>query len=165
MGVELSADYTCYDLIVLGGGAAGFFAALSAKIETPAAAVLLIEKTSQVLGKVRVSGGGRCNVTHCCFDPKELVKFYPRGSKELLGPFHQFQPKDTVEWFQTRGVPLKTEKDGRMFPITDSSQTIIDALVGEAKKTGVEVRLKTNVKVLRHPSDEVFNCPLISRAS
>jgi predicted Rossmann fold flavoprotein len=133
------------DLIVIGGGAAGFFAAITAAESAPKARVLMLEKSRDVLSKVRISGGGRCNVTHSCFDPHELVKRYPRGSKELLGPFHAFQPKDTIEWFTKRGVPLKTEEDGRMFPVTDSSQTIIDALTTSAKNAGVE--LLTVVKI------------------
>lgn len=133
------------DLIVIGGGAAGFFAAITAAESAPKARVLILEKSRDVLSKVRISGGGRCNVTHSCFDPYELVKRYPRGSKELLGPFHAFQPKDTIEWFGKRGVPLKTEDDGRMFPVTDSSQTIIDALTTSAKNAGVE--LLTIVKI------------------
>lgn len=134
------------DLIVIGGGAAGFFAAITAKSSFPNSSVVLLEKTSSLLSKVRISGGGRCNVTHSCFEPSELVKNYPRGHKELLGPFHRFQPKDTIEWFRQRGVILKTESDGRMFPITDSSQTIIDCLLNEAKKVGVTISLKQSVE-------------------
>ena len=129
-----------YDLIVIGGGAAGIFAAVQAE-----GSVLLLEKTAVLLSKVRVSGGGRCNVTHACFDPRELVKNYPRGSKELLGPFHRFQPRDTIEWFESRGVSLKTENDGRMFPVTDSSETIIQCLLNEAKKRGVEIQLRQRI--------------------
>lgn len=98
---------------------------------------------------MRISGGGRCNVTHACFEPKELVKNYPRGGKELVGPFHQFQPSDTIQWFQARGVELKTENDGRMFPITNSSETIIHCLLSEASKLGVEIRLKTRIQTIR----------------
>src|SRR4051812_29779280 len=114
---------------IVGGGAAGFFAAISYAEQNPSAEVVILEKTSKVLEKVRISGGGRCNVTHACFDPRELTRNYPRGERELIGPYHQFQPADTVRWFEQRGVHLKTESDGRMFPVTDSSQTIIDTLV------------------------------------
>ncbi len=129
-----------HDLVVIGGGAAGLFAAIAAE-----GSVVVLEKTAVLLAKVRVSGGGRCNVTHSCFDPKELVKNYPRGGKELLGPFHRFQPRDTTLWFESRGVSLKTEDDGRMFPVTDSSQTIIDCLLSEAKKRGVDIQLRQRI--------------------
>ncbi|HUD01644.1 MAG TPA: NAD(P)/FAD-dependent oxidoreductase [Rhabdochlamydiaceae bacterium] len=134
------------NLIVIGGGAAGIFAALAAKQAHPALSVLVLEKTAVLLSKVKVSGGGRCNVTHACFDPQQLVKNYPRGEKELLGPFHRFQPRDTIEWFESRGVKLKTESDGRMFPVTDSSSTIIDCLLSEARKLGVEIRQRQRVE-------------------
>ena len=130
-----------FDLIILGGGAAGIFAACNAHGK-----VLVIEKTAQLLSKVRISGGGRCNVTHSCFDPKELVKNYPRGSKELLGPFYNFGPQDTIDWFAKRGVKLKTEKDGRMFPVTDSSETIINCLLKEAEKLGVKIHTRTRIQ-------------------
>lgn len=135
-----------YDLIVLGGGAAGFFAALRAKNQYPHVKVLLLEKYAALLSKVRVSGGGRCNVTHACFDPVQLSKNYPRGGKELIGPFTRFQPRDTIEWFLDRGVELKTEEDGRMFPTTDSSETIITCLIKEAKELGVEIRIKQRLE-------------------
>ncbi len=128
-------------IVVVGGGAAGFFAAIAAKSASPAADVILLEKTQRVLSKVRVSGGGRCNVTHSCFDPRLLSQRYPRGGKELIGPFNRFQPKDTVEWFASRGVELKSEEDGRMFPVTDSSSTIIDCLQSETERVGVDIRL------------------------
>jgi hypothetical protein len=134
------------DVIVIGGGAAGIFAALAAKASHPDLSVVVLEKTAVLLSKVKVSGGGRCNVTHACFDPNQLVKNYPRGEKELLGPFHRFQPRDTIEWFESRGVKLKTESDGRMFPITDSSSTIIECLLSEARKLGVEIRLRQRVE-------------------
>lgn len=133
-------------IVVIGGGAAGFFGAITSAKTCPHSHVILLEKTRSLLTKVKVSGGGRCNVTHACFDPKELIKNYPRGSKELLGPFHQFQPQDTIEWFEARGVTLKTEDDGRMFPITDSSETIINCLQEEAKKTGVDIRLQQSIE-------------------
>ena len=132
-------------IVIIGGGAAGFFGAITSAKNNPGAQVILLEKTRSLLSKVKVSGGGRCNVTHACFEPSELVKNYPRGSKELLGPFHQFQPTHTIEWFEERGVALKTEEDGRMFPITDKSETIIACLQQEAKKTGVEIRLQQSI--------------------
>lgn len=135
--------------VIVGGGAAGFFAALAVKGANPQREVILIERTAQLLSKVRISGGGRCNVTHSCFDPRELVKHYPRGSKELIGPFHRFQPQDTIEWFRKRGVELKTEKDGRMFPLTDSSETIIDCLLSEAKKLGIKIWTQCKLKSIQ----------------
>src|SRR5438105_9629756 len=113
-------------VIVVGGGAAGFFAAITCAEAAPKTEVLLLERGPQFLSKVRISGGGRCNVTHACFDAREFTRRYPRGDKELIGPFHKFQASDTVAWFESRGVELKTEPDGRVFPTTDSSQTIID---------------------------------------
>lgn len=133
-------------IIVVGGGAAGFFAALNFKESHPDCEVVILEKTRQPLAKVKISGGGRCNVTHSCFEPKSLVSNYPRGNVELLGPFNRFQPKDTLAWFEKRGVEFKTEADGRIFPVTDSSQTIIDCFMNEAKKLKVELRLETSVE-------------------
>ena len=125
-------------MIVVGGGAAGFFAAIScAEKMGDRGSVTLLEATAHPLAKVRVSGGGRCNVTHACFEPRELVKKYPRGGRELLGAFSRFQPRDTVAWFAARGVELKTEADGRMFPITDDSGTIVDCLMQAAAQAGV----------------------------
>lgn len=141
---------------MVGGGASGFFAAISAKTAHPHAHVEIHEKSNKVLSKVRISGGGRCNVTHACFDPKELVKNYPRGSKELLGPFHRFQPKDTIHWFFERGVELKTEGDGRMFPITDSSETIIECLLNEVKKLGIEIKLKARFDLQSCDADRII---------
>lgn len=115
-------------IAIVGAGAAGYFTALQLQECLPEAEVKLYEKATP-LAKVKVSGGGRCNVTHACFEPEELIKYYPRGGKELLGPFHQWQPGDTIAWFAERGVPLKVEEDGRMFPETDRSQTIIDCFV------------------------------------
>ncbi len=128
-------------LAVIGGGAGGFFAAINFAALNHDWEVSIFEKSKQLLGKVKVSGGGRCNVTHACFEPRELVKFYPRGAKELLGPFHVFQPGDMFDWLQQREVSLKTEDDGRVFPITDSSQTIIDCFMAEAKRLGVTIAL------------------------
>lgn len=133
------------NVIIIGGGAAGFFAAITCAEADPLAKIVILEKGNQVLQKVKVSGGGRCNVTHACYDPRELVKNYPRGSKALLGPFNQFAPGDTISWFYDRGVELKTEDDGRMFPTTDDSQTIIDCLMTAAEKAGVKILTNHNV--------------------
>ncbi|TFI51610.1 NAD(P)/FAD-dependent oxidoreductase [Mastigocladus laminosus UU774] len=136
---------TKLQIVIVGGGAAGFFAAIAAAKANPRAHVILLEASHQPLAKVRISGGGRCNVTHACFEPPELVKNYPRGSKALLGAFTRFQPKDTITWFQAHGVQLKTEADNRMFPITDTSETIVNCLMGAAKAAGVELRIGTAV--------------------
>lgn len=137
------------EIVVIGGGAAGFFAAITAaRACTDAghkARVTLLEKGAQFLTKVRISGGGRCNVTHSCFDPRALSTRYPRGERALISPFHRFQPTDTIAWFAARGVSLKTEADGRMFPTTDSSQTIIDCLMHEAQEAGVNLRTRAGV--------------------
>jgi predicted Rossmann fold flavoprotein len=140
-------------VVVIGGGAAGIFAALQAKIAHPSCLVIVLEKSAVFLSKVRVSGGGRCNVTHACFDPQQLIQYYPRGGKELLGPFHRFQPKDTIAWFEERGVLLKTEADGRMFPITNRSETIIDALLNEARSLGVQLRIRQHLISIFHAED------------
>lgn len=127
-------------IAILGGGAAGFFAAIACAETNPAAQITILERGKSVLEKVRVSGGGRCNVTHDCPDARELVKNYPRGSRELLAPFLKFGPTDTVAWFERRGVRLKTEADGRMFPTTDDSATIANCLISSAKNAGVSIR-------------------------
>jgi hypothetical protein len=129
-------------VVIVGGGAAGFFAAVTCAEAAPGAQVTLIEKGSQFLTKVRISGGGRCNVTHACFDPSEFCSYYPRGGQVLKGLFKIFHAADTVAWFENRGVKLKTESDGRIFPVSDFSQTVIDCLLGEAKKA--RVKLLTN---------------------
>ena len=131
--------------MIVGGGAAGFFAAIHCAEAAPHRRVVILEQGGRVLAKVLVSGGGRCNVTHACFDPAELVKRYPRGERELRGPFHGWQPRDTVAWFQARGVDLKAEADGRMFPTTDRSDTIADCLQRAARQAGVEVRTRCGV--------------------
>ena len=128
-----------FDIIIVGGGAAGFFTAINIVEKNPKLKVAILERGSEVLSKVRISGGGRCNVTHACFEPNELVKFYPRGEKELRGPFHQFCSGDTVEWFSNHGVELKIEDDGRMFPVSNSSQTIIDCFLKSTQKLGITV--------------------------
>ena len=135
-------------VIIIGGGAAGFFAAITIGETDQELEVIILEKGNNILQKVKVSGGGRCNVTHACFTPRELVEFYPRGKKELLGPFHQFMTGDTMEWFENRGVPLKIEEDGRVFPVSDSSRTVIDCLTESAKKTGVLVQLNQKVEAI-----------------
>ncbi len=126
-------------VIIIGGGAAGFFTAINAKEMNPELDITILEKGNKVLQKVKISGGGRCNVTHACFEPKELVQFYPRGEKELLGPFHQFMTGDTFEWFENNGIPLKIEKDNRVFPESNSSQTIIDCFLNKTKRLGISV--------------------------
>ena len=135
-----------HQVIVVGGGAAGFFAAITCAEADPAVAVTLLERGPQFLSKVRISGGGRCNVTHACFDARALAVRYPRGERALLAPFRAFQPSDTVAWFAARGVKLKSEADGRMFPITDSSQTIVDCLVQAAQAAGVKLVLNCGVE-------------------
>lgn len=135
-------------VIIIGGGAAGFFAAINCAIKNPAYQITILERTSTVLNKVKISGGGRCNVTHACFDPKDLVKFYPRGEKQLLGPFNRFNPTNTLQWFADRGVKIKRETDGRMFPVTDSSQTIIDCFMGEVKRLGIQIKYSTGLSNL-----------------
>ena len=126
-------------VIIIGGGAAGYFTAINAKEKKPELEVVILEKGKEVLQKVKISGGGRCNVTHACFDPKELVEFYPRGGKELLGPFHQFMTGDTFEWFENRGVPLKIEDDNRVFPQANTSQAIIDCFQKAVDTLGIKV--------------------------
>jgi len=137
-------------VVVIGGGAAGFFAAIAAAERLgPAGRVTLLEGAERVLAKVRISGGGRCNLTHSCFDPAELARRYPRGGRELLGAFHRWQPRDTLEWFARRGVAAKAEADGRMFPVTDDSATVVDCLERAARQAGVEVRLRSPARSLR----------------
>ncbi len=128
-----------FDIIIVGGGAAGFFTAINIVEKNPKLKVAILERGKNVLEKVRISGGGRCNVTHACFEPNELVKFYPRGEKELRGPFHQFCSGDTIEWFEKHGIELKIEDDGRMFPVSNSSQTIIDCFLNTTQKLGISV--------------------------
>ncbi|WP_346880963.1 NAD(P)/FAD-dependent oxidoreductase [uncultured Algibacter sp.] len=134
------------DVVIVGGGAAGFFAAINIAEHNPSLKVVILERGKDVLTKVKVSGGGRCNVTHAEFIPSELVHNYPRGEKELLGPFHKFMTGDTIAWFEERGVALKIEDDGRMFPVSNSSQTIIDCFLNEAEKHNVEVLYSHAVK-------------------
>ena len=155
-----------WDVVIAGGGPAGFFAAIRCAdaARNPRLRVLIIEKASQTLGKVIISGGGRCNVTHACFDPARLITFYPRGANELRGAFSRFQPRDTVEWFESRGVKLKTEADGRMFPVTDSSATIAECLRSAAKKAGVQVQVGTNLLGVEKTSRGGFRLEVRSAA-
>ncbi|CAN5160982.1 NAD(P)/FAD-dependent oxidoreductase [soil metagenome] len=142
-----------YDLIVVGGGAAGFFAAIEAADRNPKLKIAILEKTTKLLSKVRISGGGRCNVTHHCFEASPLSKHYPRGQKEFKQLFRIFQASDTVEWFEKKGVELITEDDGRMFPITENSETIIDCFLREAQKHAIEIMISTEVSGLKKEND------------
>ena len=139
-----------YDVIIVGGGAAGFFAAINCAELNPHLKVAILERGKTGLQKVKISGGGRCNVTHAEFVPSKLVENYPRGEKELLGPFHQFMTGDTIQWFEDRGVALKIEDDGRMFPISNTSQTIIDCFLKEAQKNNVDVLYNHALKSIEH---------------
>lgn len=162
-------------IVIVGGGAAGFFAAIACAEAAPEARVTLFEKTPHFLSKVRISGGGRCNVTHACFEPRDLSGNYPRGGPALVGPFHAFQPRDTIAWFESRGVKLKTETDGRIFPVTDSSKTIVDCLVNAAGIAGVELaanrapqrvtRCSQNGFELEFPDGGAFRCECLMLAT
>ncbi|MET6991321.1 NAD(P)/FAD-dependent oxidoreductase [Sediminicola arcticus] len=134
-----------YDVLIIGGGAAGFFAAIHIAEKNPELKIVLLERGKEVLTKVKVSGGGRCNVTHAEFDPGELINHYPRGDKELLGPFHTFCTGDTIAFFEARGVSLKIEEDGRMFPVSNSSQTIIDCFMGEVDRLDITILKNSSV--------------------
>ena len=147
-------------IVVAGGGAAGFFAAITCAEAGPGARVILLEKGPQFLSKVRISGGGRCNVTHACFDARELSSHYPRGGAALLGPFQTFQPSDTIAWFEARGLKLKTEADGRMFPVSNSSQTVIDCLLHTAKAAGVELIAQRGLERAARRADNGFELEL-----
>lgn len=144
---------TSYDILIIGGGAAGFFCAINIAEKAPHLKIAILERGKEVLTKVKISGGGRCNVTHAEFLPSELIRNYPRGKKELLGPFHSFMTGDTVSWFQKRGVMLKIEEDGRMFPVTDSSQTIIDCFLAETQRLGINVLMGQSVKEILNTSE------------
>ena len=137
-----------WDIVIIGGGAAGFFTALNAAENNPESSIAILEKTRHGLQKLKISGGGRCNVTHADFLPTSLSENYPRGQKELLGPFHSFMTGDTMQWFEDRGVALKIEEDGRVFPVSDSSQSIIDCFIREAKRLGVEIYYNCNVEAV-----------------
>jgi predicted Rossmann fold flavoprotein len=145
-----------WEVVIAGGGPAGFFAAIRCAELQPRLRVLILEKARQTLGKVLISGGGRCNVTHACFDPARLVTYYPRGAAELRGAFTRFQAADTVAWFEERGVKLKTESDGRMFPVTDSSETIANCLRESARRAGVTVRTGMKLKAAEKIPDHGF---------
>lgn len=142
------------NIVVIGGGAAGFFAAISAAEQNPLAKVHILEAGNRVLRKVKISGGGRCNLTHHCFDPKLLSTHYPRGERELRGAFHRWQPQDTIDWFEREGVKTKTEPDGRMFPVTDRSQTVIDCLQNRARKLGIKVKLGCRLESIKRVSHD-----------
>lgn len=145
-------------IVVIGGGAAGFFGAIACAKANPDAQVTLLEASRQPLAKVLISGGGRCNVTHACFEPEELVQNYPRGAKALRGALTRFGPQDTVAWFATGGVYLKTEADGRMFPVTNTSETIVECLIKAVAKSGVKLRIGTHVtSVKRTAADGGFD--------
>ncbi len=152
---ENNSSQTTYDLVVIGGGAAGFFGAINAAQMNPGLRILILEKTSKLLSKVKVSGGGRCNVTHQCFSPSELSQHYPRGQRQLKNLFHKFQASDTIAWFEAQGVKLKTEADGRMFPVTDNSQTIIDCFLQAADTLGIEIQINREVKKIEK-TDSAF---------
>ena len=137
-------------LAIIGGGAAGFFAGINAAELVPGLEVHIFDKSAQFLSKVKVSGGGRCNVTHACFEPELLVNNYPRGAKELLGPFYVFNPSDTINWFKQRRVNIHAEPDGRMFPVTNTSQTIIDCFLHEAEQLQIRLHTQTGVTQLHH---------------
>ena len=142
-----------YDIIIIGGGAAGFFTAINVAENNPKLKIAILERGKEVLTKVKVSGGGRCNVTHAQFIPNELVGHYPRGEKELLGPFHRFMTGDTMQWFEKRGVALKIEDDGRIFPVTDTSQTIIDCFMNEANRWEVKLLKGQSVQSIKRIKD------------
>jgi predicted Rossmann fold flavoprotein len=142
-----------YDVLIVGGGAAGFFAAINTATQNPNLKIAILERGSNVLSKVKISGGGRCNVTHAEFIPDELVLNYPRGKKELRGPFHNYMTGDTMQWFEDRGVPLKIEEDGRVFPVSNSSQTIIDCFLEEIKTHQIEVLLNHSVQGIKYEND------------
>ncbi|WP_309613471.1 NAD(P)/FAD-dependent oxidoreductase [Flavobacterium sp.] len=142
-----------FDIILVGGGAAGFFTAINIVEKNPKLKVAILERGKTVLEKVRISGGGRCNVTHACFVPNDLVKFYPRGEKELRGPFHQFCSGDTIDWFEKHGVELKIEDDGRMFPVSDNSQTIIDCFLSATQKLGIQILTGQSVQSIFKAQD------------
>ncbi len=141
-------------IIIIGGGAAGIFAAIRCKEIHPKYKVTVLEASPQILKKVKISGGGRCNVTHHQFDSREFAKNYPRGQKELLSPLNQFQAEDTVKWFEDKGVKIKSEDDGRMFPVTNSSQTIIDCFMGQVKKYQIKILKQKNVKTVKKIGDK-----------
>ncbi|MCC6817297.1 MAG: aminoacetone oxidase family FAD-binding enzyme, partial [Bacteroidia bacterium] len=154
------------DAAIIGGGAAGFFAAINIKEKHPNWKIQIFEKSPTCLGKVKISGGGRCNVTHHCFDPNTLVNYYPRGSRELLSVFNRFNPKHTIDWFRERNVILKAEFDGRMFPISDDSQTIVKCFLDACSNLDIKINTRSAVSKISKSSDyfefvtdsDVFHC-------
>ena len=154
----MSSEKTSRDhkkkLVVIGGGAAGFFCAITAARLSPGIEITILERSNKLLSKVRISGGGRCNVTHSCFEIAEMIKKYPRGMNFVKKAFHQFFTNDTIQWFKERGVELKTEADGRMFPVTDNSQTIIDCLLREVNKFKVQIMMNADVESIADNSDD-----------
>ncbi|MDR3611161.1 MAG: NAD(P)/FAD-dependent oxidoreductase [Ignavibacteriaceae bacterium] len=145
------------NIIIIGGGAAGFFAAIASAEKNLGNNIIILEKGDGVLSKVKISGGGRCNVTNSCTDPRELVKYYPRGGKELLSPFYKFNPGDTIEWFERQGVKLKTEPDGRIFSASNDSQTIVDCLVDSAISNNIKVLTQSRVTNIQKTSSGNWN--------
>jgi predicted Rossmann fold flavoprotein len=143
-------------IAIVGGGAAGFFAAIACAEADPGNEVSIYERSSQFLAKVRISGGGRCNVTHACFEPREFTSEYPRGERSLISPFHHFSASDTIDWFEKRGVRLKTEQDGRIFPVTDSSETIINCLIDAAQSAGVQMFTRRSIERAAVEADKNF---------
>src|SRR5258708_31276527 len=139
--MKMKSENTSFDLAVIGGGAAGFYGAIVAAEMNPNLSIIILEKTTKLISKVKVSGGGRCNVTHHCFEPTPLSKHYPRGSKELKSLFRKFQAKDIVDWFESKSVKLKTEEDGRIFPVSNNSQTIIDCFLQETERHNIKIKL------------------------
>lgn len=156
-----------WDCIIIGGGAAGFFGAITCAEAAPRGSkILIVEKTAKLLGKVKISGGGRCNVTHHCFDAKQLSKHYPRGEKSLIGPLNRWGAEDTVRWFESRGVELKTEADGRMFPVSDDSQSIIQCLINAANEAGVTIRTSTSIESAEvKPEESNYQFELVDKES
>ena len=147
-------------VVIVGGGAAGFFAAIACAEASPEATITILERGPHFLAKVKISGGGRCNVTHACFEPRDLATRYPRGERAMIGPLQRFQPRDVIAWFKARGVELKTEPDGRMFPVTDSSQTIIDCFLASARKAGVQLRLNCGASRILREAEGGFRLEL-----
>jgi predicted Rossmann fold flavoprotein len=155
--MNMNTESGHFEAIFIGGGAASFFAAIRLAELVPGINCAILEKGKTVLNKVRISGGGRCNVTNAITDPRELSENYPRGQKSLIGPFNRFNSRDTVEWFESRGVELKTESDGRVFPVSDNSQSIVDCLMNEVKKYGIAVKTGENVKKIRRLKDRTWD--------
>jgi len=143
-----------YDIIIIGGGAAGFFAAINAAEKNKDLKIAILERGKDVLQKVRVSGGGRCNVTHACFEPATLINYYPRGKEKLLEPFRKFQPTDTIEWFENHGVKIKKEADGRMFPVSNSSQSIIECFLDACSNNNIEILTNARVESIEKQEEE-----------